>query len=261
VINTVILCYLSVKERSIRSTVQPSEGASLRTPKQPSRPGAHVLDDWLTELPQEHGRVFKKYANDFETAYLVLSISLDEAVGLHKSGRLGDCYAAVGIIPALSIGLAKLIDEMLCNIAQRCMRDRISPSVAPLNPEDFLGHWSRRAAMTQSIQHSLLLKRGLQFRYKIRKLRSINKRLAGDFSQVAGTLSSESVLADVQELWTRMSTLHFDINTCMREVIVMLKCFLHMLPENTLREFDESLADRRTKSSSAVSIAAKSAAG
>jgi hypothetical protein len=241
--------------------VQPSEGDGLRSPKQPTGPAAHVLDDWLTDLPQEHGYVFQKCAHDFETAYLMLSTSLDEAFNLRKSGRLGDCYSAAGIIPALSILLAKLIDETLCNIAQRCMRDRLSPNVTPLNPEDFLGHWSRRSAMTQSMQHCLLLKRGLQFRYKIRKLRSINKRLAGDFCQIAETLSSEGILADVQELWTRMSTLHFDINTCMREAIVMLKCFLHVLPENTLREFAESVADRRTKSSVAVSHSAKSAGG
>ena len=241
------------------SIVQRSEGVSLRGPKQPNGPGAYVLDDWLTELPQEHERVFKKCANEFETAYLMLSTYLDEAIGLHKAGRFGDCYEVVGLIPALSIRLAKLIDETLCNIEQRCLRARISPSVAPLNPEDFLGYWSRRAAMTQSVQHHLLLKRGLQFRYKIRKLRAIIERITDDFCQTAKTLSVEGVLADVPELWTRLTNEHFDTNTCMRETIVILKCFLHVLPENTLPEFEESLADRRTKSAPRLANAAKSA--
>ena len=230
----------------------------MRSPKQPVGPGAFVLDDWFTELPQERGRAFKKYANDFETAYLMFSISLDEVVGLHKAGRLRDCYEAVAIIPALCIRLAELIDKTLRGITQHCVKHRINPSVAPLNPADFRGPWSHRSAIAQSMQHSILLKRGLQFRYKIRKLRSIIERTTHDFCQIAETLSCEGVLADAPELWTRMSTAHFDLNTCKCETIVMLKCFLHVLPENRLQEFEESVSGSRTPA--VVPVAAKAAA-
>ncbi|HEX9224020.1 MAG TPA: hypothetical protein VF860_11860, partial [Candidatus Acidoferrales bacterium] len=42
------------------------------------------------------------------------------------------------------------------------------------------------------------------------------------------------------ELWLEIDLLHYDLNTCLRESIVILKSFLIVLPHEELTSFEEA---------------------
>ena len=41
--------------------------------------------------------------------------------------------------------------------------------------------------------------------------------------------------------WGILDSSHYDLNTCLRESIVLLKCFLHALPAEQVTEFTAAL--------------------
>jgi len=44
------------------------------------------------------------------------------------------------------------------------------------------------------------------------------------------------------KLWIGMDTGHFDLNTCLRESLIMLRCFLRVLPDSQVLDFEKTMA-------------------
>jgi hypothetical protein len=53
--------------------------------------------------------------------------------------------------------------------------------------------------------------------------------------------SSEEILAgdslDADNHWEALDAAHYDLNTCLRETVILFKSFLHALPESQFQEF------------------------
>jgi hypothetical protein len=46
---------------------------------------------------------------------------------------------------------------------------------------------------------------------------------------------------DPATFWKVVDETHYDLNTCLRETIIMLKSFLHVLPDDELAGFQKSV--------------------
>ena len=66
------------------------------------------------------------------------------------------------------------------------------------------------------------------------------ENLDESFCNAAEELNDPSGL-QIERGWDMLDASHYDINTCLRESIVLLKCFLLALPEDQLLEFNSAL--------------------
>jgi hypothetical protein len=86
----------------------------------------------------------------------------------------------------------------------------------------------------------VLLTQRSQFLHKISTLEEMVVDLGRHFHQAAedlGTGASAEPAAD----WQAVDAAHYDLNTCLREAIVLLKSFLLVLPEEELGAFQNTV--------------------
>lgn len=62
--------------------------------------------------------------------------------------------------------------------------------------------------------------------------------LADTFRRACEALSSES---NPRASWECLDEVHYDVNTCLRETVVVFKSFLLAIPEATLSSFESEL--------------------
>jgi hypothetical protein len=213
----------------------------LRRPKHHPGPGVFVELDWIGVLPTEQLKAFKSYAKQLEDSYSLFSVSLDEAISLHNGGRVGQSFEAIAFTLPLCDRLIESLGNILRSIAEHCKAHGTMPSVLPLSPGDFHGEWGRRSALVSLKWHQALLSQESQFRNKIGTLRSMVEQLGRDFRAAADALASPRSAIESPDLWAVMDRAHFDLNTCLRESIVSLKCFFMVLPDGEFRTFQEGV--------------------
>ena len=218
----------------------------MRIPKHHLGPGMSVEVDWFGGLPVTQLQAFRTYASEFEALYLMLSVSLNEAIGLRDSGALAKSFKALSLTSSLCVRFTEALEDILRSLVQYSEEHETAPSVAALNPADFLGGRSHRAALKDAIWHRTLFSQGAQFLSKIRTLRSMVIYIGSDFCQAADSLASTDLVAESSKLWAVMDSGHFDLNTCLRESMVMLKCFLRVLPDEQVRDFQNTVSSRET---------------
>jgi hypothetical protein len=214
----------------------------MRAPNHHLDAGSSVAVDWRGELPKARLHTFEAYIKEFEASYLMFSISLDEAISLHESSWLSKSFQVVGLTSELCAGLTTSLENMLRSLAQHCRDKGTHPTVAPLHPSDFSSVWSKLMASRSLIWHSALPTRKAQFQNKIRSLRSMIRHAGQDLCAVAEALAIEGIVFDNPDSWVVMDRAHFDLNTCLRESFILLKCFLRVLPDNELEGFQKNVS-------------------
>jgi hypothetical protein len=210
-------------------------------------PGAFVQADWFGWLPDAKCQTFNVYAEECEACYMMLSVSLDEAIGLRDSGSLAKSFQVISVIPALCGRLASLLQGMLRSLEEHTKRYRVRPSVAPLNPADFQGPRGKRSALKNCLLNWILRSQPAQFLSKISTLRKMVTSLGNDFRNAAKELASHGAAVEPAPLWATLDAGHFDLNTCLRESMVLLKCFLRALPDDQLVRFQETVRTQTTQ--------------
>jgi len=86
----------------------------------------------------------------------------------------------------------------------------------------------------------VLLSQRSQFIYKAATLQEMVRCLKSEFCQTVDDLVG-GVYTKHEALWEALDERHFDLNTCLRETIVLLKSFLVVLPEDQLVSFESAL--------------------
>jgi hypothetical protein len=80
----------------------------------------------------------------------------------------------------------------------------------------------------------------LRFFHKLRVLQAAVGGLARQFKTTARDIAdNQSVTPPVA--WQELDYLHYDLNTCLREAIVTMKCFLRGMPEDQFAVFQHQL--------------------
>jgi hypothetical protein len=204
--------------------------------------GNSVHADWIGSLPEAKMRTFKRYVRELESSYLMLSIPLDEAIGFRKVGLREDSLKHILIIPGLVAHFTKHLEGMLRAMQQHTKKHGVKPSVAPLNPANFLGREGIKGARRSQLLSMVLISRRAQFLEKIRRLSGMVTHIGNDFRYAVEDLISAGAAAEPASHLEAVDTGHYDLNTCLRETIVLLKCFIRAIPDPELVDFQRTAA-------------------
>jgi hypothetical protein len=206
----------------------------------PSARSTSVKDDWCAWLPIEKSRVFDAYVQLLEASYTMLSISLNEAMELRRAGRLALANQVVCVVPDLSARLTKPLAHLLRSLADHAKHYGTIPNAAPLDPENFQGVKAQRSARNSALLCLFVLSQRAQFLTKISTLQEMVEELAQESRNAVEELSDGMSFSSAA-LWESIDANHFDLNTCLREAIVLLKSFLLALPDDQLNIFETTV--------------------
>jgi hypothetical protein len=213
-----------------------------------------VRDEWLARLPAEKEALFRSSEARFESCYGILSVTLDEALSLRQQGDLGRACAEAGICNALYGNVVARLTEALAALQSHTRHYGTQPVVAPLEPDFFRGEASGRAAAWNTMLHHVLLSGRSRWFHKLQTLQEILACLGREFHDAASDLNQGTSIAPAQQ-WELLEALHDDLNTCLREMVIMLKCFLRALPGEQVQPFRGVLEPAEAKPAGLSSLA------
>lgn len=205
----------------------------MRQDKPPVTRRRSVKEDWISWLPPKKLKMFQALIVPCETAYNILSITLNEAISLQGQGSLVRANLMLlnsqHLLDRMTAPLLALIAGMNCH----GRHFGTLSSVAALNPEFYRSDTGQRAASWNALLSHVLLNDRSRLFHKLCALSNIVEELAGEYHESAGRIV-EAPLIKAEESWQNVEILHYDLNTCLREAIVVLKSFLCAMPETEL---------------------------
>jgi hypothetical protein len=199
-----------------------------------------VQEDWSSWLPPAKAAAFDSCVRQLEIFYGMFSVSLNEALELRRIGKSGQSCRAIVVIPALCSRLARPLEGLLHTLGEHARHFGIVPNIAPLEASNFRGSQEQRTARVSDLLSCVLLTQRSQFLHKIDTLQEMVFSIRRHFHETATDLGS-GVSAAPSSDWRAVDDAHFDLNTCLREAIVLLKCFLLALPDDQLTLFQKSI--------------------
>ena len=211
--------------------------------------GTSVRQDWRAWLPEEKAVVFHKQELRLEALYNMFSVSLDEAIGLRRRGFLGKSLQALGMTSELCELLTCGLAGMLRTLREHAKHYGTIPNAAPLDPANYQRHKGQRSARLSGLLNRVLLSHRMQFLHKVNTLEEMVVDLGKDFRTAAGDLT-DGVSVRPDQHWNEVDADHYDLNTCLREVIVLLKSFLVVLPVDQLGAFQKTVCEQSPVSAS-----------
>lgn len=199
-----------------------------------------VQEDWTAWLPAAKAEAFDSCVRQLEIFYGMFSVSLSEALELRRIGKSGQSCRAVFVIPALCARLARPVERLLHTLGEHAKHFGTIPNAAPLDASNFRGYREQRTArMSDLLSHVLLTQRS-QFLHKVDTLEEMVLTIRNHFCEVASDLGSGVSEAPSSD-WRTLDDAHFDLNTCLRETIVLLKSFIVVLPDDQVSVFQKSI--------------------
>lgn len=206
------------------------------------RPGS-VSQDWRKPLSSDKSRTYLNSLRVLETAYAVFSVNLDEALGMRRYGRTVKAYQVLSVAPALCRRLASPLHSLLWAMLDHAKHFGTAPNLSPLDPDNFQNSRSQRVARLNELFSNVLLTRKSQFLHKISALSDLVDDLNSSFESTADELCEQHSLRPERD-WELLDSVHYDLNTCLRETAVLFKSFLHALPDAQLSDFAANLHSR-----------------
>jgi hypothetical protein len=200
--------------------------------------GTSVKDDWRAWLPEAKDRVFRTYVEQLDASYLMLSVSLNEAIEMRQDGNLAKSSQIVYVTASLCPRLTDPLAGILRALADHAKHYGTMPNTAPLDPANFQGYRGQRSARMSSLLSRVLFTQRSQFLHKIGALHELLVDIGQDFCESADELASGTSVDPISD-WRALDIAHYDLNTCLREAIVLLKSFLRALPDEELTRFQE----------------------
>ena len=205
--------------------------------------GKSVKDDWRAWLPEAKAHIFHDQVHQLESNYVMLSVSLDEATELEQMGQPGKSQQAVGITSSLCKLLTQTLGGLLRALSEHAKHYGTIPNAVPLDPANFQGQRGQRSARMSSLLNHVLLSQRLQFLHKLSTLEEMVQDLGNDFRHAADDLA-EGTSLNPPKMWAEVDAGHYDLNTCLREAIVVFKSFLIALPEDQLGAFQNAVREQ-----------------
>jgi hypothetical protein len=205
--------------------------------------GTSVQQDWRSWLPEEKAVVFHNQELHLESLYNMFSVSLDEAIELRHGGFRVKSLQALGMTSELCGLLTCPLAGMLRALREHAKHYGTIPNAAPLDPANYQRHKGQRSARMSGLLNRVLLSHRLQFLHKVNALEEMVEDLGKDFRTAAGELT-DGVSTYPAQLWDEVDADHYDLNTCLREAIVLLKSFLVVLPVDQLGAFQRTVFEQ-----------------
>jgi hypothetical protein len=199
-----------------------------------------VQQDWATGLPPVKAEAFDAAVAQLEILYRIFSVSLDEALELRRIGKTDQSCQAVCVIPALCARLAIRVECLLRTLGEHAKHFGVVPNTVPLQPDNFRGPREQHTAQMNEILSHVLLTQRSQFLHKVDALQEMVLGIRKQFCDAASDLASGASLEPSSD-WRTLDDAHFDLNSCLREAIVVFKSFLVILPVEQLSSFQKSV--------------------
>ena len=196
-----------------------------------------VQQDWRAILPGDKALLFIQHTSELENAYMMFSVSLNEAMALRRKGESTRACQEIGVVGELCSRLVVRINALLHTMRQHCRRFGIVPNQAPLEAANFHSERGQRGARQSNMISHVLLSERSRFLNKLNALEEIVDHLADEFVEFTLEIASGASL-EPSRLWRTLDLDHFDLNTCLRETDVLFKSFLLVLPDGELDSFD-----------------------
>lgn len=201
---------------------------------------SNVHEDWLAWLPADKEELFGATVGDLEVAYSILSVTLNGAFTLCQSGKVLLAREQAVMFSGLFDGLAGRLRSLLRVLSElgRCLPSL--PHVAPLQPDFFRSEHGQRIARSNFVLSLMVFRTRTRFFRKLNALDEATDHLqAATHHAVAGIAACppERLRAE----WTDLEILDYDLNTCLRETMIVLKSFLRVLPSEYLSVFRSRL--------------------
>jgi hypothetical protein len=198
-----------------------------------------VQADWCAWLPRDKDQAFTAFVRQLESGYIMFSVALDEALEFRRQGQISKSYQAVCVTPDLATRLAGDLGAVLRALAGHAKHYGTVPNNAPLDAANFLGAKEQRTAKMSGLLSRVLLTQRSQFLHKIGTLEEMVSDLGRDFRFAVENLTV-GVSAKPATDWQVIDAAHYDLNTCLRETIVLLKSFFVVLDEDQLAAFQRT---------------------
>jgi hypothetical protein len=196
-----------------------------------------VSDDWITALPREKSQMFDSLVASWESAYAMMSVSLDESMSLRSRGKLVCARQQITVTAELFERVSSQLVSFCEVVTSHSRHLRSFPAVEPLNTEFFRGDIAQSAASWNVILHRILFRERPRFHHKLRILADTLRRLEREFRRAADTISKGGAWLHHVESWKSLDCIHYDFSTCLRENEVLLKSFLRALPSQHVGAF------------------------
>src|SRR5262250_2933481 len=116
-----------------------------------------VQQDWRAFLPEAKSALFYAHAKELESAYLMLSVALDGALGLRRRGQSVKAVQAAEVTPELCDRLVLRLNSVLHAMRQQARHFGIVPNLAPLEAANFRTERAQRAARFSGLVSRVLL--------------------------------------------------------------------------------------------------------
>lgn len=200
-----------------------------------------VKEAWCARLPAEKNRIFDIVVRDWEEAYAIFSIPLDEAMALRSQSKLARARQCVEIAASVVIDLTAPLASSCLILEKWGHQLAAPPAVAALNPSFYRSEAARQYAQWNQLMHHVLFGSRSRFLHKVRVLEMSVSALGDEFHREANELSA-GVHVHPDASWMRLDELHYDVNTSLRETVVVLKSFLLALPPKNLSLFHDELS-------------------
>ena len=227
----------------------------MRTRPSSLRNGS-VSQDWRTPLSSDKSHAYLHILHRLETSYAMFSVNLDEALGLRRYGRVDKAQQVLTVSSALCQRLTAPLNSLLRSMLFHARHASMAPNLASLDAQNFQNARSQRVARFNSVFSRVLLTRRSQFLHKISTLTELVEELGSNFlASSEEILGGDSVHPDGE--WEVLDASHYDLNTCLRETVVLFKSFLHALPERQLQEFLSTLQEQTASAEGCVPAKAR----
>jgi hypothetical protein len=137
--------------------------------------------------------------------------------------------------------VANRLQGILYSMEEHTALHNVIPSIASLDPANFRGRSGRRTARLARFFDMFLTSRRARFLRKVRTLSEMIVYIGHDFRNAAKGVVADGSDAQRSSHWEKLDTNQFDLNTCFRETIVLLKSFLRAIPEEQLPSFEQNV--------------------
>lgn len=202
--------------------------------------GRSVQQDWRACLPEEKAQVFQEHERHLDSLYNMFSISLNEAIELKLAGLRAKALGAISMTSQLCERLTRPLAGTLRALHDHAKHYGTVPNAAPLDPENYQGIRGQRTARMSGLMDRVLFTHRLQFLHKVSTLQEMVEDLDREFRNAADDLAA-GLCMDPDQGWREMDAGHYDLNTCLRETIVLFKSFLVVLPAGQLGDFEKTI--------------------
>ncbi len=132
-----------------------------------------VRQDWHAELPKEKLTVNDYAIAQAEPAYIMFSMTLDEAISLRRSGKHEMARDQAEVSADFCTRFATTLECMLGVVERHANNFGTLPSVAPLDPLFFQGDTARNAASINAVLSNVLFRQHTRFLHKAHTLGEI----------------------------------------------------------------------------------------